>query len=101
MQPLRGIDWLFVLAVPAALACGGDKSQRAAPAPAAALPAQPTPAPAPAAPQAVSQPATPDAAGIVRISTSDQMRFSATRIEVSSKDARSRASRSITCRCRS
>jgi azurin len=65
-------------------ACSGNEP--AAPAPAPAEPAAeaqkaaptPPPAPVPATPVVV----TPDAEGIVRIIANDQMRFSATRIEV-------------------
>jgi azurin len=62
-------------------ACSGSEP---APAPAPAAPpapapaAAPTPPPAPAAPVVVA----PDAEGIVRLSSNDQMRFSASRIEV-------------------
>jgi azurin len=65
-------------------ACSGNEP--AAPAPAPAEPAAevqkaaptPPPAPVPATPIII----TPDAEGIVRITSNDQMRFSATRIEV-------------------
>jgi azurin len=72
--------------------CGGDKAPRdvpeqAAPQPLANAATQPAPAPAPtaAAPAsaAPAEPAKPDAEGVVRITSGDQMRYSATRIEVS------------------
>jgi azurin len=75
---------LCVLGLLTGLGCGGDKSQPSAPA--AAPAAAPTPA---AQPAAVTQntpapePAKPDASGVVHLTGSDQMRFSATRIEVS------------------
>lgn len=66
------------------LACGGDKPAEPAPAPTpepsavAPTPPAPTPPPAPAAPVL----ATPDEAGVVHITANDQMKYSATRIEV-------------------
>lgn len=80
-RPLRTI---CVAALPLFIAaCSGSEPAQApapAPPPAAAPQVAPTPppAPVPAAPVV----ATPDAEGIVRLSSSDQMRFSATRIEV-------------------
>ena len=75
-----------------AFACGGDKTEPAAP------PADPAPAPADPAPAAqpaaqTAEPAaaavgaptatlTPDAEGVVRLAGNDQMRFNAARIEV-------------------
>ena len=68
-----------------AAACGGGEKQSAAEQPANLAKAPeakaPPPAPPPAAP-APLEPAKPDAQGVVHITGSDQMRYSATRIEV-------------------
>ena len=74
---------LGVLGLLTALGCGGEKSQPSAPAEPAAAP---TPAAQPAALEQnapAPEPAKPDASGVVHITGSDQMRYSATRIEVS------------------
>src|SRR5262245_44931967 len=73
------------------LACGEKKEAPSMqPAPAAPAPAAPAPAPAaPAAPAAQgaavpapsTEPAKPDEAGVVHLTATDQMRYSATRIE--------------------
>jgi azurin len=76
--------WLCgALASASLFGCGGDKP--AAPAAPAAEPAKapleqaaPTAAPAPAAPVAIA----PDEAGVVHLTSSDQMRYSAGRIDV-------------------
>lgn len=78
----RSLRTLYVAVLLIASACSGQEPAAApapAPAPPAAAPqAAPAPAPVPAAPVVVA----PDAEGIVRITANDQMRFSATRIEV-------------------
>jgi azurin len=64
--------------------CGGSDKREptpAAPTPTPAPQANPAPAPA-AAPEPAAPPAKPDEAGVVHISGSDQMRYSATQIEV-------------------
>jgi len=70
-------------------ACGGDKPAAPAsePAPAAAPAAETKapaaqPAPPPPAPPPAAVTATPDANGVVHLEGTDQMRYSATRIEV-------------------
>jgi azurin len=76
-RPLRTI---CVAALFMAACSGSEPAAAPAPAPVAAPQTAPTPppAPVPATPVVVA----PDAEGIVRISSNDQMRFSATRIEV-------------------
>lgn len=89
MHRMRKATLLSIPALLVALGCGGDKTE--APAPAPEAPAQapeppepaPIPAPAPGA-QALSEPAEPDAEGVVRLTANDQMRFSTTRIHVKS-----------------
>jgi len=88
MQRLRETTTLAALAVLAAVGCGGDKREpepaQTAPAqtaePQAPAPGAQPPAPAPAPSQPVV--ATPDAEGVVHITGNDQMRYSATRIEL-------------------
>lgn len=68
-------------------ACSGSEPaapSAPAPEPAPAPAAAPTPAPAPAPAAPVT--ATPDADGIVHLTANDQMRYSATRIEVKAGD---------------
>jgi azurin len=81
-----------VVVVGCLAACGGDKpGAGAAPPQAAEPPSAPTPQPAAAAavptpaptPPVAVEPAKPDTAGVVHITSSDQMRYSATRIEIS------------------
>jgi azurin len=79
-----------VVVVASLVACGGDKpGTSAAPPQAAEPPSAPQPAAAAAVrtaaptPPVAVEPAKPDAAGVVHITSSDQMRYSATRIEVS------------------
>jgi len=79
-RPLRTLRVAILLSFIAACS-GSEPAATPAPEPAAPAPAPqaaPAPPPAPAAPVV----ATPDGEGIVRISASDQMRYSATRIEV-------------------
>ena len=81
MQQSQLTNGLRVLCALCAFGFGcGDKPSE----PAAKAPAEPAaPAAQEAAPAAApAPPATPDAAGIVRLSAGDQMRYSATRIEV-------------------
>ncbi len=80
---------VFSTCAPFALGCGGgQKAPEPTPAAAPAAetkaptpPAQPAPAAQPAAPAPVVT-ATPDAQGVVHLTANDQMRYSATRIEV-------------------
>lgn len=78
LRMTRHVHAIFVLLV---FGCGGaDKPAAPAEQALAAAPTAPPPAPAPAA--VVVEVAKPDANGVVHITGSDQMRFSATRIEV-------------------
>lgn len=86
---MRSSDAMIICVLATCLvACGGDKSESGATPPPQVAPTpapQPTAAPAAAAaptPPPVVVVAKPDEAGVVHISGSDQMRFSATRIEV-------------------
>ena len=86
MQRLRETTTPLALAVLTALGCGGGKKEpepAQQTAPQTAEPQAPAPSAQPPAPLPM-QPvvATPDAEGVVHISGSDQMRYSATRIEV-------------------
>jgi len=75
----RSLRLVCVSALMLLLACSGSEPAQPAAPPAAPAPAAaPTPPPPPAAPVV----AIPDAEGIVRITGNDQMRYSATRIEV-------------------
>ena len=81
---MRNLCLCCALASACVLGCGGDKDKAAAPAP--PPPAAPAEAPAPttAAPQptTAAPTITPDEAGIVHLTASDQMRYSAGRINV-------------------
>src|SRR5262245_61753345 len=83
MHRLRETTTALALSALTALGCGGGKkepepAQTAQPQTAEPQPAPTQPPPPPPAPVV----ATPDAEGVVHITGSDQMRYSATRIEV-------------------
>ena len=79
---MREVCFCCALATASALGCGGDKPA-APPAPPAAEPTAPAAQPA-APPPAAPAPAAiaPDEAGVVHLTASDQMRYSAGRINV-------------------
>jgi azurin len=83
MQRKQMITGGCALAVLAALHCGGEKREAAAPPAAEAKPALAAqPAAQPAAPAPPPEPIKPDADGVVHMIGTDQMRYNATRIEV-------------------
>lgn len=82
---MREVCLCCALATASALGCGGDKSAApAAPPPAApAAPSAATEQPAPAAPAApAAVEVAPDEAGVVHLTATDQMRYSAGKIKV-------------------
>jgi len=86
---MREIGFCCALACASSLGCGGGKSDAPGEPPSAAPPQPPAEPAAPSAQPAAPAPAapvvatvTPDEAGIVHMTGSDQMRFSAGRIEV-------------------
>lgn len=82
MQPLIRVSAWLAAFTALAMGCDGSGAAPATPLPGATQTAKPPAPPAPPPPPAPPVVAKPDEQGIVRITANDQMRYSATRIEV-------------------